>query len=135
MVGLSPLAANAAACARIEAGGGAAGTANAACIQSGKTKYSADSFKKPRDQATVVIGGKYADPAHPGCPRYIIAQGDKLLISGADEDKVPFKLTGKLSGKFLVADFSPKGGPSDLTAEVLPLVGLKFPDGNIWKKL
>merc|ERR1719409_2471765 len=130
----APLAANAVpTCARIEAGGG---QGSADCVQAklGSTTSFKD-YKKPRDQASVVIGGKYADPNHPGMARNIITQGSSVFISGADEDGSKFKLTGKLSGRFLVADFSPKGGPSDLTAEVLPLVGLKFPDGNVWAKL
>merc|ERR1719382_1432170 len=136
VAGLSPLAANAANnCARIEAGG------SAECVQSSSTDgvLSVKGYNPvaidPKRAAIPTVGGKYSDPNHPGCPRRIISQAGSLIVTGADEDKVPFKLSGKVSGKLVTIDFSPKGGPKDLTAEILPLIGLKFPDGNVWTKL
>ena len=48
--------------------------------------------------------------------------------------------TSRIEGRKLTVDFSPKGGPSDLTAEVdfSPKdgsQGITFPDGNRWVKI
>merc|ERR1719217_1327901 len=107
-VSLAPLAANARSCARVEAGGG---QGDADCINDKVgSKTSFTTYKKPRDQVLVNVAGSYADPMHPGCARRIILQGSSVFISGADEDGTKFKLTGKLNGNLLTADFSPKVG-------------------------
>ena len=90
----------------------------------------------PRAQAGVRIGGKYADPMHPGCKRKVTLIGtNKVLIEGADEDGKPWTVKGTYEGKAVTVDFTPKGGPKDVTATWSIAGGLLFPDGNAWKKL
>ena len=36
--------------------------------------------------APLRISGSWSDPAHPGCTRKIVLQGNKAFINGADED-------------------------------------------------
>ena len=82
--------------------------------------------------------GKYSDPSHSGCERTIAYIGGRdLLISGADEDKKPWKVTAKkVDAGRMVVDFTAKGGPPGVTAYQLPQTGdIKFPDGNVWKKI
>ena len=81
--------------------------------------------------------GKYSDPSHSGCERTIAYIGGRdLLISGADEDKKPWKVIGtRKNSDTLVVDFTPKGGPAGVTAKVLVGGDLGFPDGNVWKRL
>lgn len=56
-------------------------------------------------------------------------------IDGADEDAKPWKVVAeKAPGGFKV-DFSPKGGPAGVLGKQLPNGNIKFPDGNIWRKL
>ena len=82
------------------------------------------------------IGGKYADPMHPGCKRKVTLIGtNKVLIEGADEDGKPWTVKGTYEGKAVTVDFTPKGGPKDVTATWSIAGGLLFPDGNAWKKL
>ena len=91
-------------------------------------------------EAAVRFGGTYSDPGHPGCIRKVkmggkASNGTQLVtITGADEDGVPWKVKGVATGKTITIDFSPKGGPTDITATWTGL-GLKFPDGNLWSKL
>ena len=90
----------------------------------------------PRNVAGVRIGGKYADPNHPGCKRAVTLIGtNKVLIEGADEDGKKWTVRGTYEGKEITVDFTPKGGPKDLTATYAVGKGLTFPDGNVWKKL
>ena len=82
------------------------------------------------------LAGKYSDPAHPGCTRKVTTIGtNKVLIEGADEDGKPWKVRGTYEGKEVTIDFTPKGGPKDVTATYTIAGGLTFPDGNKWKKL
>mmetsp|Transcript_56455 Transcript_56455/g.105859 ORF Transcript_56455/g.105859 Transcript_56455/m.105859 type:complete len:174 (-) Transcript_56455:180-701(-) len=92
--------------------------------------------------------GYYADPQHPMCPREIIYDSDpsketQLLIKGGDgnpgcEKKVlkrwrlPVKF--KPGETSITIDFSKKGGPADVVG-TWDGNGIKFPDGNKWKKL
>ena len=90
----------------------------------------------PRAKAGVRIGGKYDDPMHPGCQRKVTLIGsNKVLIEGADEDGKKWTVRGTYEGKTITVDFSPKGGPSGVTAEYAIGSGLTFPDGNVWKKI
>lgn len=90
----------------------------------------------PRAVAGVRIGGKYSDPAHPGCTRTVTLIGtNKVLIKGADEDGKPWTVRGSYEGKTVTIDFTPKGGPKDVTAQYSIAGGLTFPDGNTWKKI
>eukprot|EP00966_Prymnesium_polylepis_P173730 4018351-Prymnesium_polylepis.2 len=85
-----------------------------------------------------VFLGKYSDPAHEGATRTISYVGGRSYqIDGADEDKVPWKVTGKLNtATTLIVDFTSKGGPATVPAVQQPKTGdIKFPDGNVWKKI
>ena len=89
----------------------------------------------PRAKAQVRIAGVYTDPMHPGCTRKVTLIGtNKVLVEGADEDKKAYKLKGTYEGKTVVIDFSPKGGPKDVTATYSIAKGLTFADGNVWSK-
>ncbi|GHP03091.1 hypothetical protein PPROV_000184600 [Pycnococcus provasolii] len=91
--------------------------------------------------AVSIFEGNYADPKHPGCARAIASNG---VVSGTDgtpgcengEPQRPWNLSGKIfeDEKKIFIDFSPKGGPKDLTGEWVGN-GVRFPDGNVWKKL
>ena len=82
------------------------------------------------------IGGTYSDPAHPGCTRKVTLIGtNKVLIEGADEDGKKFTVRGTYEGKEVTIDFTPKGGPADVTATYAIGSGLTFPDGNVWSKI
>merc|ERR1719248_469560 len=70
------------------------------------------------------LGGKYSDPNHPG---------------GACEAGKPVKewsLSAVVAkdGQSLTVDFSPKGGPKDLTGKWNGKDGISWPDGNTWTK-
>lgn len=80
--------------------------------------------------------GIYADPNHPAGYRVVrIAKGGKVYITLQDAPKGEvIELEGKRSGKGLVIDFSPKGGPKNLAASVKD-GQLVFPDGNAWTKM
>ena len=54
-------------------------------------------------------------------------------FAGADEDGKAWKLTGRPKGKYVLIDFSPKGGPKEVVA-VNDGLGIVFPDGNKWTK-
>jgi len=82
--------------------------------------------------------GTYEDPLHAGCKRTVALLGPRdYQIDGADEDGKPWKVLAKRSGpSTFVVDFTPKGGPAGVEAKQDPKTGgLKFPDGNVWKKL
>jgi hypothetical protein len=83
---------------------------------------------------TIRIAGKWNDPAHPGCVRRVQLAGTKAFINGADEDGKPWKVVGLISGNDVTIDFTPKGGPKDVTASYVIGKGLVFPDGNVWTK-
>merc|ERR1719261_2040348 len=57
-------------------------------------------------------------------------------FSDADEDKKPWKVFGKRKNSdTLIVDFTPKGGPAEVVAKVQVGGDIKFPDGNVWKRL
>merc|ERR1712127_477080 len=74
-----------------------------------------------------MFAGKYSDPNHPNCPRTIESvSAHKALVSGSDpapghsscngrNDEAWGPLDAQINGDEIVVDFSPKGGPSDLT--------------------
>jgi len=115
------------------------GAAGSALAESGKDqglfqKYSYTE-KDPRRAGGVRLAGDFSDPNHPGCKRKITLSGtNKATIYGADEDGVPWKLKADVSGKSILIDFSPKGGPKDVEGRWNGL-GIVFPDGNVWTKL
>ena len=45
------------------------------------------------------------------------------------------KVKGTYEGKTITVDFTPKGGPKDVTATYAIGKGLTFPDGNTWAKI
>ena len=86
------------------------------------------------EAAGIRIGGSYDDPQHPGCTRKIILQGSNAIVQGTDEPGgKKWQLKGEPYGKYLVIDFSPKGGPKQVIAKWNG-VGLAFEDGNVWTK-
>ncbi len=105
--------------------------------------------------------GEYDDPNHPGCLRQVKVVGAPLRadgtrpanplieITGYDgngsgktctEDDRPtredlWKVQGKMKSNTVASvDFSPKGGPPNLTA-TWDGEGIVFPDGNKWTKV
>jgi hypothetical protein len=95
-----------------------------------------------------VFAGSYSDPNHPGCARLVVLDGEGAggaMVSGEDGDEgsedcanpVPWgPLDAVIDGDSIEIDFSPKGGPSDLTASYdLDRDGILFSDGNLWAKL
>lgn len=103
--------------------------------------------------------GDYDDPNHPGCLRQVKVVGSPIRGDGSrspfpvievvgydgkdgkscgPEDRPARSDLWKLQGTVkttseAVIDFSPKGGPSQLTAKYDN--GMVFPDGNVWKKV
>jgi hypothetical protein len=93
------------------------------------------------ETTTTYFAGRYADPKHPGCLREISADG---TVRGEDGDPGcgkttrtrPWTLSGVIdvNDDSIFIDFSPKGGPANLLGERVE-GGVKFPDGNVWRKL
>eukprot|EP00553_Chaetoceros_curvisetus_P011379 CAMPEP_0204639880 /NCGR_PEP_ID=MMETSP0717-20131115/44803_1 /ASSEMBLY_ACC=CAM_ASM_000666 /TAXON_ID=230516 /ORGANISM="Chaetoceros curvisetus" /LENGTH=120 /DNA_ID=CAMNT_0051660127 /DNA_START=122 /DNA_END=484 /DNA_ORIENTATION=+ len=93
-------------------------------------------------QATALSSftGEYDDPNHPNCKRSImvIDSGD-AKVSGTDGDPgcppdgsgKAWSLDALVKGDTIVVDFSPKGGPSDLSGKRTP-EGILWEDGNTW---
>ena len=91
--------------------------------------------------AKSALAGKYADKKHPGCYREIFADG---TVKGEDGDPGcgartvtrPWTLAGVIdvNDESIFIDFSPKGGPANFLG-VRVDKGVRFPDGNVWKKL
>lgn len=91
------------------------------------------------------LAGVYADPNHvrpesyAGVRMISYKQGDKVVdisIVGTDDGLSFWSLKGKFTDKekgAISINFSPKGGPSDLTATYEAGV-LTFADGNTWTK-
>ena len=96
--------------------------------------------------ATNEFVGTYLDPNHPGCTRTIKAvSATEIGITGFDaaageghpcngKTDIPWgPLDGKVTGDTIVIDFSPKGGPSDLTGTWTPnSKRITWADGNYW---
>ena len=98
------------------------------------------------------FGGHYADPNHPGCERKVVVHNTTSgSVYGADAaggegvacDGKTDTPWGPLAATFsssktdlkIVVDFSPKGGPSDLTGEWdSKNSAIQWADGNNWTK-
>jgi hypothetical protein len=84
------------------------------------------------------MGGVYNDPNHPSGYRVVrVAKGGNVFITLQDEpDGDVLELQGNQmeNGSMVSIDFSPKGGPSNLTATAKD-GKLVFPDGNAWTKI
>ena len=88
--------------------------------------------------------GDYLDPNHPGCKRTISAQSTtEIKVTGFDgkdggacngtDDVAWGPLDGKVTAETIVIDFSPKGGPSDLTGTLnSDEKRITWADGNYW---
>lgn len=105
--------------------------------------------------ATLVFGeyspftGPYSDPNHPGCPREVQYSGNnKGSIVGSDaaggegvpcdgQTDIPWgPLPAYIDKLCIIADFSPKGGPSDLHGKFsIDEFGILWDGGNLWSKL
>ena len=92
------------------------------------------------------IAGQYSDPNHPGCARTIITTGRTTEVYGADAaggegiacDGTTDVAWGPLNGTLVIVkitvDFSPKGGPSDLSG-IFKDGAINWEDGNSWLQL
>jgi hypothetical protein len=110
------------------------GAAVQANVRNGPAVVSASA--PPRAVAGIRLAGKYSDAAHPGCFRKLTTIGtNKVLVEGADEDGKKWTVRGTSEGKVVTLDFTPKGGPKDITATYSIAKGLTFADGNVWTKL
>mmetsp|Transcript_23215 Transcript_23215/g.46594 ORF Transcript_23215/g.46594 Transcript_23215/m.46594 type:complete len:179 (+) Transcript_23215:33-569(+) len=113
--------------------------------------------EKARSGLSSPFTGDYADPNHPGCARSVKIEGAPMkpdgtrsrnkvaIVKGQDNPKggacngepdlVSWKLEGKVAetGDKILVDFTPKGGPKDLTG-TWDKDGIVFPDGNKWAK-
>jgi len=77
------------------------------------------------------------DPFHVNCQRIISVDGTKASLKGtdgnpacpADGSGTAWTLTGKVDGKDIFVDFTPKGGPKDLKG-VFDGTGINWPDGK-----
>jgi len=86
-----------------------------------------------------VFVGSYDDPNHPGCLRKITVKGTDVTILGSDaiDGSNQWRISAKedYPGTIFV-DFSPKGGPKNLLGVYNDREeGIKWPDGNMWKKI
>jgi len=89
------------------------------------------------------IEGSYSDPNHPGCARYIqVLDQTTGEVTGNDapDGSEPWgPLNAIIDGQTVVVDFSPKGGPSDLTGTYTTPegenAGITWADGNRWTQL
>uniref|UniRef100_A0A7S4QE10 Uncharacterized protein n=1 Tax=Alexandrium monilatum TaxID=311494 RepID=A0A7S4QE10_9DINO len=81
------------------------------------------------------LPGAWADPNHPGHFRHIKLDGENGIIHSTDDGvrfwDVPI---GVDAARHVVADFSAKGGPKDLTGELVE-AGIRWSDGNVWEKM
>lgn len=104
--------------------------------------------------APEAVAADYSDPNHPGCPRKLRVEGSaRVVLTGADQIEgakdckdgkhgPTFEIKGHMDGKDLHMDFSPKGGPKDLTGEFSSdiftrdgHVEIDWEDGNRWREL
>ena len=84
--------------------------------------------------------GWYVDPNHPCCTRSVtVTQAGAVTVESRDSpEAAQWRLAGEATvspdgRSMLVIDFSPKGGPSDLTATMTDAGDIAFPDGNVWR--
>jgi hypothetical protein len=95
--------------------------------------------------AGVDLAGSYTDPQHPNCRNEItINKRTKVATltgttgnpgcppNGSGEK---WKLTGKadVKGETILVDFTPRGGPKDVTL-AWEGNGIRWPNGNYWTK-
>lgn len=67
------------------------------------------------EAAGIRFGGTYSDPLHPDCPRKVVLAGKKAIITGTDTaGGKEWKVKGEPYGKYLIIDFSSKGGPTEV---------------------
>mmetsp|Transcript_19497 Transcript_19497/g.33097 ORF Transcript_19497/g.33097 Transcript_19497/m.33097 type:complete len:218 (-) Transcript_19497:150-803(-) len=98
--------------------------------------------------AKSIFNGEYSDPNHPGCERAVLAQTPTVaVINGADAvdgegatcdgtTDVSWQVPAVLDGNDIVANFSSKGGPSELKGSYnLQKTEIDWEDGNYWPKL
>ena len=97
--------------------------------------------------AESLFDGEFTDPNHPGCARSVSVSEDRVTaaVSGEDGDEgspdcanaVAWGgLTAAVGGNSIKIDFSPEGGPSDLTADYdVEDDGILSNDGNLWSKI
>jgi|EP00966_Prymnesium_polylepis_P101741 imidazolonepropionase-like amidohydrolase len=86
------------------------------------------------DAAGIRLGGTYTDASQPGCTRRILLAGKNAIVSGTDEPGgKPWKVNATPVGKYLVVDFSSRGGSEQTIAKWNGL-GLVFQDGTVWTK-
>ena len=112
-----------------------------------KVSDAATMVMKPTDfAATNEFAGNYMDPNHPGCKRIIAAlSANEVAVTGYDgasgeggkcngkTDIVWGPLAGLVMGDKIIIDFSPKGGPSNLTGTWTPgSKRITWADGNYW---
>ena len=83
--------------------------------------------------AGIRLGGSYNDPTHNGMKRKVTLAGSKAILDGADEDGKSWRVMGEVRGKYMLFDFTPKGGPKSVIAEY-DGVGLKLSSGEFWTK-
>ena len=90
--------------------------------------------------------GNYDDPNHPGCARVIYDETETTaLLRGADAaggggaacdgttDVAWGPLNATIHGNTIIVDFSPKGGPSELTGvQSSDGNAIAWQDGNSW---
>ena len=96
---------------------------------------------QPSISSAAEFTGSYSDPNHPNCKRNIVADGNKVALSGTDGTPGcpvdgsgnSWSLSGEISGENILVDFSPKGGPKNLKGE-WDGSGIRWPDGNKWSK-
>ena len=92
------------------------------------------------------LGGQYSDPNHPGCQRTVsVGSGRVSGTDGTGPDgacrqgelvkKWSLPATFAKDGLSMEVDFSPKGGPKDMTGKWNGKDGIIFFDGNTWTKI
>jgi len=88
--------------------------------------------------------GRFTDPInHPGGIRDITLSDTKLgqfqlaTVKGGGGRGEPksYELPAMVFNDKITVDFSPKGGPRDLTGTFVDGVGIKWPDGKTWPKV
>ena len=92
------------------------------------------------------LEGRYSDPFHPGCRRTVSVDAGR--VTGADgagpggacrpgEPVKEWSLPAAFAkdGLSMKVDFSPKGGPKDLTGRWNGKDAIIFSDGNSWTKI
>lgn len=96
-----------------------------------------------------VFDGEYSDPNHPSCGRFVVANtnataaiygvdaagGEGAMCDGIND--IPWTVPAVLpSSTSILADFSSKGGPSDLSgAYNFDKAEIDWEDGNAWTKV